>query len=44
LYRVKVNKKLKKFHKKKNIFKFHITNNPFDNLQQVSSEILSNFL
>ena len=33
-----------KCHKKKKIFKFHNTNNPFDNLQQVSSEILSNFM
>ena len=41
--RVKINKKLKKCQKKKKIFKFHNTNNPFNNLQQVSSEILSNF-
>ena len=43
LERVKINKKLKKCQKKKKIFKFHNTNNPFNNLQQVSSEILSNF-
>jgi len=42
MYIVKISKKSKNCDKKKKIFKFHNTNNPFDNLQQVSYEILSN--
>ena len=43
LYIVKISKKSKNYDKKKKIFKFHNTNNPSDNLQQVSYKILSNF-